>query len=205
MTMLANTGTTTRGERAGGASAPRRSSLWWAGYAACAWSLAYMLPHLYWAVGGTAMLSAFRPAAAEEPAFRLINGVASAMLTGAALVGLILARRPDRRALHMGLLAIAWAGCALSFAHGAYGIADRTLIVAGVKLVESRHFAPDEHTWVLWDLFVFEPWFLIEGVLLGLAGWASLTRPRDRRRWAWLCVLGVLAALATALLGVRVA
>jgi hypothetical protein len=205
MTTMANTGTTTRAERASGALAPRRSSLGWAGYAACVWSLAYMLPHLYWAAGGTAMLSAFRPAVAEEPAFRLINGVASAMLTGAALVALMLARRPDRRMLHGALLAIACIGCALSVAHGVYGIIDRTLIVTGVTLVESRPFALDEHAWVLWDLLVFEPWFLIEGVLFGLAGWAFLTQAQDRRRWAWLCVLGVLAALATALLGVRVA
>jgi hypothetical protein len=164
-----------------------------------------MLPHLYWAAGGTAMRSAFRPAAAEEPAFRLINGVASAMLTGAALVALLLARGRCPWPLRWGLLAIAWAGGALSVAHAIYGIIDRTLIVSGARLVESRHFAVDEHGWVLWDLLVFEPWFLIEGVLFGVAGWASLTRSRDRRLWAWLCVLGVLGGLGTALLGVRVA
>jgi hypothetical protein len=164
-----------------------------------------MLPHLYWAMGGTAMLSAIKPSASEEPAFRLINWIASAMLTGAALIVFLLARGVDRRLLRWSLLAIVWTGSVLSIAHAIYGIADRTLIVTGVKLVDSRPFTASEHAWVLWDLLVFEPWFLIEGVLFGLAGWAALHHARDRRRWLWLSAMGLLAALGTAVLGVRVA
>jgi hypothetical protein len=205
MAMTASADRTTTAGRTRQESTPRRWSPRWAGYAAAVWSLAYMLPHLYWAAGGTAMRSAFRPAAAEEPAFRLINGVASAMLTGAALVVFLLARGVRPRPLRWGLLAIAWAGGALSVAHAIYGIVDRTLIVSGARLVESRSFAVDEHGWVLWDLLLFEPWFLIEGLLFGLAGWASLARPRDRRRWVSVCVVGVLGGLGTAILGVRVA
>jgi len=117
----------------------------------------------------------------------------------------LLARRPDQRLLRWPLLTIAWAGAVLSVAHGVYGIVDRTLIVTGVTLVESRHFVLEQDAWVLWDLLVFEPWFLIEGLLFGLVGWAVLPQARDRRRWIWLSALGVLAALAAALLRVRVA
>ena len=203
--MTANTAPTTRAEQAGVAPLWRRWPLRWAGYAAGIWSLVYMLPHLYWAAGGTAMMSAIRPSAPAQPTWHLINWVASAMLTGAALVAFLLARRPDRGLVHWPLLAIAWAGAVLSIAHGVYGIVDRTLIVTGATLVESRRFLLEQDAWVLWDLLVFEPWFLIEGVLFGLAGWASLSQVRDRRRWVWLSALGVLAALAAALLHVRVA
>jgi hypothetical protein len=188
-----------------GTSATGRWRLRWAGYAACAWSLIYMVPHLYWAAGGTELISVVRTAAPQEPEWQLINGVASAMLTGAAVIAFILACGTHRRLLHGSLLAIAWAGCVLSVAHGIYGIADRTLIVAGVRQIDGQSFAVDQHGWVLWDLLVFEPWFLIEGVLFGLAGWVSLMRSRDRRRWVWLSGLGVVAALAAALLQVRVA
>lgn len=164
-----------------------------------------MLPHLYWAAGGTAMLSAIKPTATEEPAWRLINWVATAMLLGAALVAFLLARGTHPRPLHWSFLVIAWAGSVLSVAHGIYGIVDRALIVTGVKLVESRRFAAGEDAWVLWDLLVFEPWFLIEGVLFGLAGYAVMHRTQDRRRWVWLSAAGLVAALGTALLGVRVA
>jgi hypothetical protein len=205
MSITASAGRTTTADRTREESALRRWSPRWAGYAAAVWSLAYMLPHLYWAAGGTAMLSAVRPAAPEEPGFRLINWVASAMLTGAALIVFLLARGTRPRPLRWALLAIVWAGCVLSIAHAIYGIVDRTLVVTGVRLVESRQFAVDEHGWILWDLLVFEPWFLVEGLLFGLAGWAALAGPRDRRRWVALCVVGVLGGLGTAILGVRVA
>jgi hypothetical protein len=205
MTITLNSAPPAPSEPANGASTAGRSSLRWAGYAAAAWSLAYMLPHLYWAAGGTAMLSAVKPSASEEPAWRLINWVASAMLIGAALVAYLLARGTNRRMLRWALLAIAWAGSVLSVAHAIYGIVDRTLIVTGVRLVDSRPFTASEDAWVLWDLLVFEPWFLVEGVLFGLAGWAALDRAQDRRRWVWLSAVGLVAALATAVLGVRVA
>jgi hypothetical protein len=33
---------------------------------------------------------------------------------------------------------------------------------------------------VLWDLMLFEPWFMVEGILLGIVGWHYLDRPRNR-------------------------
>jgi len=32
--------------------------------------------------------------------------------------------------------------------------------------LESGPFNPIEHAYVLWDLILFEPWFIIEGILL---------------------------------------
>ena len=59
------------------------------------------------------------------------------------------------------------------------------------------------------DLVLFEPWFLLEGVLLALAGWQYLRTARRRRRWVAAMVGGTLVLLPfgvlLALTGKRVA
>ena len=45
------------------------------------------------------------------------------------------------------------------------------------------------------DLVLFEPWFLLEGVLLALAGWQYLRTARRRRRRVAAMVGGTLVLL----------
>lgn len=103
------------------------------------------------------------------------------------------------------LLAIALAGCSVAASHGIYGIVNRILKIAGVGALESGPFNMGEHAYVMWDLVLYEPWFLIEGILLGLVGWYYLDKPRHRQIWLTLCVIGIIAGLVTGLLGVRFA
>lgn len=35
--------------------------------------------------------------------------------------------------------------------------------------------------YVVWDMVIFEPWFLIEGILLAIAGWCFLKGARSRK------------------------
>ncbi|WJH32493.1 hypothetical protein N6H14_19200 [Paenibacillus sp. CC-CFT747] len=58
---------------------------------------------------------------------------------------------------------------------------------------------------MLWDLMLFEPWFLVEGLLLGLVGWYFLKEARSRKIWLAACLLGVGIGLVTGLMGVRFA
>ncbi len=183
---------------------PRPAARVWAGQAIFVWSIGYMLPHLYWALGGTAGLALVRPEAAALPEWRLINWVASVFLTAAGGLGLALAYLPRRPWLSGLLLAMAWAGCSLAASHGLDGLVNRLLQFAGLATVEGAPFGLPEHAYVVWDLLLFEPWFLIEGLLLGLAGWCYLRQPRHRRVWLALCALGVGVGLVTAVLGVRV-
>lgn len=182
---------------------PRK--LVWTGYAVFIWSIGYMVPHLYWALGGTGGQALLRPSILELPQWELINGVASVFLTAAGCVGLAFVYLRQRGFLRWLLLAIALVGCSLAASHGIYGIVNRILQMAGVAALESAPFNWGEHAYVVWDLVLFEPWFLIEGILLGLVGWYSLENSRHRQIWLILCVVGVIVGLVTGLLGVRFA
>lgn len=183
----------------------RPRKLVWSGYAVFLWSIGYMLPHLYWALGGTRGLSLLRASVLALPQWELINWVASVFLTAAGFLGLAFVYLRQRGFLRRSLLAIALAGCSLAASHGIYGIINRLLQMAGVAALESAPFNLGEHAYVVWDLVLFEPWFLIEGILLGLVGWYSLDKPRQRQIWRILCVVGVIVGLVTGLLGVRFA
>jgi hypothetical protein len=177
----------------------------WSGYAVFAWSIAYMLPHLYWALGGTIGLSLLKPSVAALPQWQLINWAATVILTAAGLLGIALAFLKRRGILGWSLLGVALAGCAIATSHGIFGIIYRMMQIAGAIELESGPFNNEEHTYVLWDLLLFEPWFVIEGLLLGILGWHYLNSPRRRQLWLLLCTLGIIAGMITGLLGVRFA
>lgn len=173
------------------------------GYAVALWSLAYMLPHLYWAFGGTFGLSAVVSSAPKLAEWRSINGAASVILSLAALLGIGFVWTWGKRRLRWPVLAIAWAGCSIAIAHGLYGIAARARTVLALASGE-RELDLARHGWLLWDLIVFEPWFLIEGLLLAMAGWHFLAHPGERSRWIVACIAGVGAAAAAALAELKI-
>jgi hypothetical protein len=181
------------------APAWRRHALPAAGWALAAWSIAYLLPHLYWGLGGEAGLSIVKPSARELAQWQEINLVASGVLVLPALIGLGLVRHPSRRRMATSLRLASWAGAAIAGGHGLFGIAYRALNLMGAIDLDgdSRRFA-------VWDLVLFEPWFLIEGVLFVAVGWASLSAPGAQRRWLLGCAAGVLVSIATAAARVRV-
>jgi len=69
--------------------------------------------------------------------------------------------------------------------------------------IEGEPFDASTHGWALWDLFVFEPWFLIEGILFIAAGGAALGTHHARLSWLRACLAGIAIATVTGLLGVR--
>lgn len=176
----------------------------WSGYAVFIWSIAYMIPHLYWALGGTIGLSILKPSVFELPQWELINWIASAVLSAAGLLGIALIYFWNRKLLRWLLLTITWFGCSAAASHGIYGIIRRLLQTAGVVEVESGPFNVNEHAYVLWDLLLFEPWFLIEGILLAVLGWC-FNKTSERGTWLILCTLGIIVGIVTGLLGVRFA
>ncbi len=87
--------------------------------ALCAWSLLYMLAHLYWALGGDALLFMGRSGRRSEmDDWRAINWAASVVLTGATLVGPALIWTTARPRLRAATLVTCIGGAAIAGAHG---------------------------------------------------------------------------------------
>ena len=163
-----------------------------------------MLPHLYWAVGGEFGFSALKPSATAQDGWQAVNAAASLILLLPVGIGLVLLRAPSHRLVRAVLLAACLGGASIAVSHGVYGIVYRVLNIVGVVDVDGRGFTTAQHPWVLWDLFVFEPWFLIEGVLFAAAGWASISGSESRRRWLFGCLVGISLALTSGVFGLRV-
>jgi hypothetical protein len=159
--------------------------------------------HLYWALGGTWGYPG-GSATAGLPGLRAVNLVVSALLAGGAvyLYGLTRpwARRPPIRLV----LAPVWAAAVICVSHGLFGIATKGLYLAGLKTAVSwpEHglTAGQKNLAALHDLTIFEPWFLILGLLLALAGrWFA--EPAVSRRWtlSLVAAIVVIDAFGTAL------
>jgi hypothetical protein len=176
--------------------------LMWSGYAILIWSAANGLLHFLWALGiGVSML---KPSALEIPQFKVANLAVAILLTAVGFLGLAFIHLRGRNYLSWWLLAVSLVGCSLSTSHGVYGVVNRILQIAGVVELESGPFGPIEHAYVLWDLFLIEPWFTIEGILFAIAGWCYLDSARSKRIWLLLCAVGVIVGLITGLVGIRI-
>ncbi|RST76139.1 DUF3995 domain-containing protein [Siminovitchia acidinfaciens] len=177
----------------------------WAGGAVFVWSIAYMLPHLYWALGGRMGLFLLKPGVAASSQFELINWISLPFFIVAGFVGLGFIYLSKNKILHLLLLSISVFGCSIATSHGIFGIIYRGLQIAGVIGLENRTFDIHDDMYVVWDMVIFEPWFLIEGILLATAGWFSLKEARSRKVWLAVCMLGTIVGLVTGMLGVRFA
>jgi hypothetical protein len=147
------------------------------------------------------MLKASAP---ETDHWEAANLVAFVLITATGLFGFGLERGLANLPIRLLLLTIAAAGSAIATAHGAYGVLFRALQVVGISEVDGAHFDLDKHGWVLWDLLVIEPWFLGEGILLGLIGLLAQRSDAGQVRWLKLVAGALLIALASAAFELRV-
>ena len=149
--------------------------------------------HLYWALGGTWGLPG-GTATAAQPGLRAVNLVVSALLACGAVYLYGLTRPWARRRPALLVLAPVWAAAVVCVSHGLFGIATKGLYLAGVKSAVSwpEHglTAAQKNLAVLHDLAIFEPWFLVLGLLLALAGrWFA--GPAASRRWTLSLVAAI--------------
>jgi hypothetical protein len=155
-----------------GSLAPR-SATWcrpardapWAGYAACAWAVAYaVFVRGFQGLGGTVGLSGtFEDPAAMRRA-SLIAGV-GIFLVG---VGALAFVRPWGLRLPRWVVIVpALTGSAFAMAHALTEYVTKPLHALGVVHLEFAGWATrDETKQFLWDLLFYEPWFLGLGVLV---------------------------------------
>ena len=170
-------------------------------YLAGGWALLYAAYRGYYALGGTIGMFG-TPVSLSQ--WRQINGIAAVLLLLAAILPLASVRLWCLPRARTVLLALGWViavGCVM---HALVDIANRLLTIAGVIHMEFPFFVAgsvDRRAADAQDLFLNEPWFLIEGVLWGALCLVELTSAQARRWWlasalaaiAVLTVIGVLS------------
>jgi Protein of unknown function (DUF3995) len=148
--------------------------LGWAAYAACWVALAYAVVSFYWAFGGTAGIDTLGGRLEElarigDPVVLWLAGAAGvAKLAGAALA-LALVRPLGRVVPWRVLVVAAWVGAVVLVLYGGVNVVAGALALGGVVEVAGGV----DRTALWWHVLVWDLWFVVWGVLLGLAAWAA--------------------------------
>ncbi|MFF2065829.1 DUF3995 domain-containing protein [Streptomyces sp. NPDC058200] len=178
---------------------------------AFAFTLLFTALHVYWAVGGTWGLPLL--ALQEQSAVQAVNWVVSLIMVIGALFILALNHPIGRRVPSWTLLVPLWIATVVCLSHALYGFVTKSLyligyqsavdfpVVSGVSAAEADEA---NHRSAVLDLLVFEPCFLIQGVVLAMAAWQFIRTPDGRRKWrisltagiAAITVFGALLSLA---------
>ncbi len=137
-------------------------------YAAAVWAFAFAAASAYWAAGGTVGLGTLSPEITErvgDPEFVAVVWVTGALKALAGMLAFALAglwpRLPRWPVLFGG-----WGTGVLLTLYGAAGLTQAVLTLAGV--LDARE--PD-HTTLLWYALLWEPFWLLGGILFLLAAW----------------------------------
>ena len=162
--------------RARPASGVGRST--WAAWAACAWALLFALMSFYWALGGQLganTLGSGIQALAHDPGF-----IAVVWLTGVAkVIGALFALTliyPWPRWLPSGWrFALAWIGGVGLALYGGVQLVIEGLVLGGAIRVSG----PVDWEGLRWHVWLWDPWWLLGGILFLLAAWQY---QRSRRR-----------------------
>lgn len=163
----------------GGEPAPRQSGAAssWPGYAAAAVAFAFAAVSFYWGLGGTAGVSTLGGqiealALARDPLIIALVWVTGIGKVVGGLFALALVRPWGRALPRRWLLRGAWAGAVLLTVYGLVQVVSVALVAMGV-LTPTQ---PVEPSVLWWRLLLWEPWFLVWGVLLGLTAWVERKR-----------------------------
>jgi hypothetical protein len=142
----------------------------WAGYAAAAWAFAFAVPSLYWGLGGTfgaetVARRALTLSWSTDPLIMAVVLVTGLLKVFGGLFALALVRPSWPRAPRWMMLTAGWAAAVLLMAYGGVNAVGQALVVA--------HMIPapagaDWHA-LRWHLYLWSPYFVTWGVLLGLA------------------------------------
>ena len=143
-----------------------------AAYAACALALLYAVPSFYWALGGTAGLDTVGGAIEQlgrsrDPAGVALGIGAGVLKVAGALLALALVRPWGRAIPRRLLLGAAWAASTVLTAYGGLLVAVGALVLTG--LVSPA--GPVDRTALRWHVLLWDLWFLVWGLVLGVAAW----------------------------------
>jgi len=153
----------------------------WAAYAACALALLSAVPSFYWAAGGTVGLDTVggaieELARARDPAGVALGIGAGVLKVAGAVLALALVRPRGGRVPRRLLGGVAWAASAVLTLYGGLLVAVGALVLAGVI----GPAGPVDRTALRWHVLLWDLWFLVWGLLLGVAAWHYGRQSRDR-------------------------
>jgi Protein of unknown function (DUF3995) len=149
----------------------------WPAYAAWVVALAYAVVSFYWAFGGMVGVDTLGGRLEElardgDPMVLWLAGVAGVLKVAGAVVALALVRPWGRVVPRRLLLVVAWAGAVLLVVYGGLYVVAGALALAGVVEVAGAEDRPA----LWWHVLVWDLWFLVWGVLLGMAAWRFARR-----------------------------
>ncbi|HWE64116.1 MAG TPA: DUF3995 domain-containing protein [Chloroflexota bacterium] len=156
------------------------TSATWAGYAACAWALVFAGLSFYWAVGGTVGSDTIgpaltRPVAAGDPAWIALLWATGVLKVLLGILALALVCPWGRLLPRLPLLVTVWgASAVMALYEGLASLVQHALMAAGVVDVPQGL----GETAMRWHLLLWDPWWLLGGILLGVAAWGYQRRSR---------------------------
>ncbi len=148
-----------------------------AAYAACAWAVVFAAASFYWAAGGTVGADTVGSVITRLPGIVALLWVTGALKVIGALLALALVRPWGRVLPRWLLLTLSWAGGVGLTAYGAIPLVVNGLMVAGVLHVPG----PVDWTLIRWHVFLWDPWWLLGGLLFVAAAWSYQRRTHARR------------------------
>jgi len=153
----------------------------WAAYAACALALLSAVPSFYWAAGGTIGLDTVggaieELARARDPAGVALGIGAGVLKVAGGVLALALVRPWCRLVPRRLLLGVAGVASVVLTTYGGLLVAVGALVLAGVI----RPAGPVDRMALWWHVLVWDLWFLVWGLLLGVAAWHYGRESRDR-------------------------
>lgn len=144
---------------------------WWAegtAYAACGWAFLFAALSFFWAAGGRTGLHPLEQQAASNNlvwiAISLSAGVLKAL---AGLMAVAIVRSWGPRRYRKLLVAAAWVLGVGMFLYGSLGLVSDVLHVTGVI------YDPANWKWFFWYLVLWDPWWVLGGVLFVATAWFS--------------------------------
>lgn len=106
---------------------------------------------------------------ARDPVIMTMVWVTGLLKVLGGLLALALVQPWGRRLPRQWLVRVAWGGAVLLTAYGLLQVTSLALVASGVITPTE----PVEPTVLWWRLLLWEPWFLVWGILLGLTAWAA--------------------------------
>jgi hypothetical protein len=148
------------------------SSRRWAGYGAAVAAFSFAVVSVYWGLGGVWGIDTLggdlaTRARARDPVLLGLNWAAAVLKVAGGILALALVQSWGRRLPDRPLIMTARAGAVLLIIYGTVQTAGVLLVRLGVV----RLADPVEPDVILWRLLLWEPWFLVWGLLLGATVW----------------------------------